>query len=154
MKTFLNILLVTIVVILETTLVPKMAIFGAFPNLVMLVILSLIFINRTRDALWWVLIGGVLLDLFSPVRFGAYTLSFVVIFFLAYYLVNYVFSEPSVFLAAGIFFISSLILNIIFLMYFHYFGLYFIEAIYSTFVGCIVYGLIRYYYKQGEEVKI
>ena len=154
MKTFLNILLVIIVVILETTLVPKMAIFGAFPNLVMLVILSLIFINRTRDALWWVLIGGVLLDLFSPVRFGAYTLSFVAIFFLAYYLVNYVFSEPSVFLAAGIFFISSLILNIIFLMYFHYFGLYFIEAIYSTFVGCIVYGLIRYYYKQGEEVKI
>ena len=154
MKLFYNLLVIIIVVILQTTLAPDMNLFGAFPNLIMIVMLSLLFIGRTEDAIWWAGIGGILLDIFSPVHFGVYTISFTLVIALNYYLVNYIFTDPTLPLAGTFIFVSSLIINFIFLLYSHYYGQYFLEAIYNTFVGCIIYSLIRYYYKPREEVKL
>jgi len=154
MKIFINVLLIVIAVILQITFMPKIAFLGAFPNLILLVALSLIFIKKIEEALLWIGLGGILLDLFSPVHFGVYIVSLILIFAISYYLVNYVFSDFSLFLAAAIFFISSIIFNIIFLLYTHYFNLYLLEAVYTTLLGCMIYGIIRYYYKPSEEVKI
>lgn len=152
MKNLINILLIILAVVLQISLLPQISFLTAFPNLIFLIMLSLVFINRP-ESLWW-LGGGILLDLVSPFRFGLYTISLVVVFLLANYLVNHIFSDPSLFIAAVFFFVGSIILNAIFLLLTSQFSLLFFEVIYSTFVGCIIYGLIRYYLKPKEVIKI
>lgn len=154
MKTFILILTIIMAVILQISVIPNFSIYNVFPNIVLIVMLGLLYVRRTNEALWWMGLGGLLLDLVSPVRFGVYTLSFMIIFALNYYLIEYIFTDPSILLAGALIFISSLISNIIFLLLTHYYSQIFTEAIYTSFVGCILYWIIRYYYKPKEEVKI
>jgi len=154
MKTFILILTIIMAVILQISVIPNFSIYNVFPNIVLIVMLGLLYVRRTNEALWWMGLGGILLDLVSPVRFGVYTLSFMIIFALNYYLIEYIFTDPSILLAGALIFISSLISNIIFLLLTHYYSQIFTEAIYTSFVGCILYWIIRYYYKPKEEVKI
>lgn len=154
MKIIVNVLLILLAIILQTSLLPKIDFFGTFPNLVLLIMLSLLFINRTEEALWWTGGGGILLDLVSPARFGIYTFSLLIIFILTYILVSRIFSDPSLLLAAVFFFVASLLMNLFFLFLTSYFLLLISTAIYDTLVGCIIYGLVKYYYKPKEAIKI
>lgn len=154
MKFFGNFLLIILVVILQSTFVPKIIFFNSFPNLILIIALSLLFIRRTEEALWWGLIGGLLLDLISPVRFGIYTFSILTIFIIAYIITDRIFSDPTLPLSILLFFVASLLSNIIFfLLTFNYYVLI-SEAIYSAVVGCIIYGLIKYYFQPKESIKI
>lgn len=154
MKIFINLLLIILTVILQISLVPKLVFLGVFPNLILLVFLSLLFIGKPEESLWWAGTGGILLDVTSPYFFGIYTFSMLFVYIIAYYLTNHGFSNPSLFTAAAIFFISAVIANLIFMFYTRDYYNLLIEAIYSTLVGCIIYGLMRYRFKQKEEVKI
>lgn len=154
MKFILNLLLIILAVILQISLIPKLALFGSFPNIILLIYLALLFVGKPQESLWWAGIGGILLDLVSPSSFGIYTFSMLAVYIPAYYLTNRVFNNPSVFVAAIIFFVSSLVANLIFMFYTHNYSGILIEAIYSTLVGCMIYGLMRYRGKTREEVKI
>jgi rod shape-determining protein MreD len=154
MKFIIQLILIIIAVILQISLVPKLALFGTFPNIILLIFLALLFIGRPQESLWWAGIGGILLDLASPSYFGIYTFSMLIVYVLVFYLTNRIFSNPSVFVAAVIFFVSSLMINSIFIFYVHNYAGFLIEAVYSTLIGCMIYGLMRYRTKKREEVKI
>lgn len=154
MKILINIILIIIAAILQITLVPKLAILGVFPNLILLVMLSLIFITRTEEALWWAGLGGIILDLVSPARFGIYTFSFLVIFAAIFYLVHNIFREPSLLISILIFIVAGLMSNLIFLIMNFQIVPFLVSGLVSAFWGIIIYSLIKYYFKPKESIKI
>jgi len=154
MKILINILLIIFAIILQIAFLPLVSIHGAYPNILLIVILSLLFIGRVNESLWWVGIGGLLIELFSTLHFGVYIISFIIIFLLFYYFINHIFSDPSLVSAAFLFFVASLMLNIVFVIITHYYFTYLVEAIYTAVVGCMIYILIKYYYRPVDEVKI
>lgn len=154
MKIVGNILLILLAVILQISVMPKIAIFSGFPNLVFLAVLILIFVRRDKEALWWAGGGGILLDLFSPAHFGIYTLSLLVVYFLIFILVKRIFSDPNLLVAVGFFFLGSLFFDLLWLVVNPQWQTILIDATYNTIVGCIIYWLLRERLRPREAVKI
>ena len=61
--------------ILQTTVMPRFALWGVRPDLMLLVVVSWSLLRGTKEGLLWALGGGLLLDLLSGGPFGAATLS-------------------------------------------------------------------------------
>jgi rod shape-determining protein MreD len=61
--------------ILQTTVMPRFALWGVRPDLMLLVVVSWSLLRGTKEGLQWALGGGLLLDLLSGGPFGAATLS-------------------------------------------------------------------------------
>jgi rod shape-determining protein MreD len=72
-----------IVAILQTTLVPSLAIWSVFANLPLLVVVSWGLLRGPQEGALWGFIAGLMVDLLSGAPFGAATVSLIVIGFLA-----------------------------------------------------------------------
>lgn len=154
MKIIVNILLIIFAAIMEISSAPVLSVYGGTLNVVLLAMIALILIKRFDEAVLWAGIGGVMLDVMSPTRFGIYTLELLAIYFIIYYLVRHVFFDPPLYLAILIIIAASALFNLIFIFYNFNLIIYFATIIYNTVVGSIIYYLIRSYYKPKEEVKI
>jgi rod shape-determining protein MreD len=75
--------LLAIVAILQTTLVPSLAIWSVFANLPLLVVVSWGLLRGPQEGALWGFIAGLMVDLLSGAPFGAATVSLIVIGFLA-----------------------------------------------------------------------
>ena len=75
MKNILIILGFLLITILQITVVPFFNFNGVVPNLILVLILCLIIFKGFEDQWPWVLLSGVLLDLFSGLPFGLISLS-------------------------------------------------------------------------------
>ena len=64
-----------IVAVLQTSVMPSIALSGVIPDLMLLVVVSWSLLRGSRASLLWALGGGLLLDLLSGGPFGAATLS-------------------------------------------------------------------------------
>ncbi len=64
--------------LLQTTLVPHISLWGAKPNLQLLVVIAWTLIGGSQEGLWWALIGGLWLDLLGGTPFGASALALLV----------------------------------------------------------------------------
>jgi rod shape-determining protein MreD len=80
---YLVVPLLVLVTLLQTTIVPKLAIWGVFPNLPALVVVSWGLLRGTREGVIWGFIAGVAVDLFSGAPFGAATLALMAVGFLS-----------------------------------------------------------------------
>jgi rod shape-determining protein MreD len=80
---YLALPLLAVVVILQTTLVPDLAIWKVFANLPLLVVVSWGLLRGPREGAIWGFITGLMVDLLSGAPFGAATLSLIVVGFLA-----------------------------------------------------------------------
>lgn len=154
MKFIINLLFIILAAILQITFIPELTIFSGIFNLIFLIMLMFVFASRPSEALWWAGLGGIVLDLLSPVKFGFYTLSLLVICLLTNYLVERIFTDPNIFVASGFFFGGSLILNLFWLTVNPSWQAFFISAIYNTVVGTIIYGVIKIYQTPREAIKI
>lgn len=77
MKNFGIILGLLLIVILQTSVMPFLSIFGVIPNLVLVLVLLLAYRGFNRN--WgWILLASILLDYFSGHLFGLVSLSLVV----------------------------------------------------------------------------
>lgn len=83
MTIYLVVPLLAIVAILQTTLVPGLAVWGVFANLPLLVVVSWSLLRGPREGAVWGFIAGLMVDLLSGAPFGAATLSLIVVGFLA-----------------------------------------------------------------------
>lgn len=61
--------------LLQTTLAPYIGLWGAKPNLQLLVVISWTLIGGGQEGLWWALIGGLWLDLLGGAPLGASALA-------------------------------------------------------------------------------
>ncbi len=67
------------IVILQTTFAPKLAIYGVFPNLILVLVIFKSLFKDYKEIFIWPLAGGLILDIFSGFPFGVFTLSFLVV---------------------------------------------------------------------------
>lgn len=79
MKTIFIILALFFVVVLQTTFIPKLAIYGVFPNLMLVLVIFKSLFKDYKEIFIWPLAGGLILDISSSFPFGVFTLSFLII---------------------------------------------------------------------------
>lgn len=157
MKIFIHIICIILAVILQTTLLPQIKLLGGMPNLVLLTVLTLIFINRFDEAIIWVIIGGILLDLTSPIRFGYYYFALLIIYFLIRLLIVRLFNNPSWIISAIFFLFASVLLDCYWIYYdcsINTLTIILANAIYNIIFGLILYYLMQYYYLPQDKISV
>lgn len=71
------------IVIVQTTIVPRLAIWGVFADLPLLVVVSWSLVRGRREGMIWGFIAGLMVDLLSGAPFGAATLALTAVGFLS-----------------------------------------------------------------------
>ncbi len=83
MTIYLVIPLLAIVGLLQATFVSRVAIWGVFPDLPLLIVVSWGLLRGSRQGLLWGFVAGIIVDLFSGAPFGAATVPLMVVGFMA-----------------------------------------------------------------------
>lgn len=68
--------------LIQHVILPHVTLFGAHPNLMLVVVIAWGALRGNRDGLLWALAGGLLLDLFSLAPLGTFTLPLLIVMFL------------------------------------------------------------------------
>ncbi len=156
MKNWHNIFLVILCFILQISFMPHLAIFGVYPNIIFLLILNYLILNREKHAIWALLIGGPLLDLTGVYFFGFFTLLFSFAYLTYTILVKQLFNEPPPIIIIPILITFSLYNCLVQQLVFHQHNLQIIPSyvIYETLVGLLIYLLFHKILKKYKLVKL
>jgi rod shape-determining protein MreD len=76
---YLVVPVLVVVALLQATIMPHLAVWGVFPDLVVLVVASWGLLRGPAEGSLWGFISGVAVDLFSGAPFGAATLSLIMV---------------------------------------------------------------------------
>jgi rod shape-determining protein MreD len=76
---YLVIPLLLVAAILQTSVVPHLAVWGVFPDLPLLIVVNWSLVRGAREGIVWGFVAGVAMDLLSGAPFGAATLSLMVV---------------------------------------------------------------------------
>lgn len=141
MKFILSIIIIFILVILQSSLYPYLAICGAFPSLILILVIILSILKGYKKSLIWVIFGGFFSDVFSFINpIGVSIVILFLISYLTYFLSRNVFKKTNVFsvilLGIGTALIYKFFLILVFLITGASFQLSFIQTIFQ-----IVYNL-------------
>jgi rod shape-determining protein MreD len=82
MNAYLSFLILSVLAVLQSTLLPHLKVLGVQPDLVLLVIVAWSLLRGAEEGMLWALIGGVALDILSSARLGTNTLPLLLISFL------------------------------------------------------------------------
>jgi hypothetical protein len=91
--------------------------FGLGANLLLIILVIIILLFNWRQALWLALFGGLLWDLYSPLNFGFYTLSFLLTAILIYYLAANYLATKSLYSLEFLILIAAVVFNLLLLIF-------------------------------------
>jgi len=103
-KNIVKITAILLLAFIQFALLSKLSVFGAFPNLVYILAITLLLRGLLADSFLVAVIGGVVLDLGSSLRFGYYTFLLIVILLLVRLLILKFLPTPNLFISFFIFF--------------------------------------------------
>lgn len=83
MSIYLIVPLLVVVALIQATVMPHLLVWGVFPNLPLLVVVSWSLLRGAREGVVWGFVAGVAVDIFSSAPFGAATLSLMAVGFLS-----------------------------------------------------------------------
>jgi rod shape-determining protein MreD len=83
MNIYVTTLLLSAIVIIQTTAMPHLTILGVKPDLVLLVVISWSLLRGSKEGVIWALVGGIGLDLLSGAPFGTSAVALLVLSLLA-----------------------------------------------------------------------
>ena len=83
MNAYLTIAALVIVAMLQSTVMPRIMVLGVHPDLMLLVVTSWSLLRGAHEGMFWALVGGIAVDLFSGAPFGVFTLSLLIASFLS-----------------------------------------------------------------------
>lgn len=115
MTIYLVVPLLVVVAILQSTVMPHLAVWGVFADLPVLLVVSWGLLRGPKEGILWGFIAGAAVDLISGAPFGAATLSLMLVGFLSGLGKNSIFSAHIVFLVLAMF-LSTIIYNLCFLV--------------------------------------
>ncbi len=98
MKNLLFIIIIFCLIIFQSSLYPYLKIYNAFPNLILITVIILSILKGLKKDLIWIIIGGLLLDIFSfnnPI--GTSILGLLFAGYLAYFFSQNIFKKTSIF---------------------------------------------------------
>jgi len=113
MKTFLIVLGLLLAAILQTSLLPFLALRGIIPNLVLVLILLLVIFKNFKEVWWLVILGGLFLDLFSGLPFGLVSLSLLITAYFINWFNRSIFSEAKFWIVLFLIGLASLFYNLV-----------------------------------------
>jgi len=82
-------------------------------KLLLLCGLIILFLDYEEKAFWWFLVGGLLLDLYSPSSFGLNTIVFIAIYLIVSYFKKSIVHQPNIFLITIVLIGSVLVFNLV-----------------------------------------
>ncbi|MBI4029819.1 hypothetical protein HY373_01420 [Candidatus Berkelbacteria bacterium] len=155
MKTIAFILIFWLILILQVSVAPHLAIFGATLSLPLLFSLWLLWLKEEKLFFWFLPLLGIFLDLISGFFFGFFTLSFLVIGFLVQYLWQKEFFKPAWLAVFLLYFLAGFLLSFFdFLFLSRYsFKAVLLSAFYLSFVGEGLYFLSRTFLEKYAAAK-
>jgi rod shape-determining protein MreD len=83
MNAYWSFLLLSVLALLQSTLLPHLRVLGVQPDLVLLTVVAWSLLRGAEEGMLWALIGGLALDTLSSARLGVNTLPLLLISFLA-----------------------------------------------------------------------
>jgi hypothetical protein len=155
-KIILKVIAFVFLVIFQLAIVTKLSIGGAIPNFLLIIAISLIFRGQSDNGLLLGGISGLLLDLVSPLRFGAYTLFFMIVLLIINFYILKIFPVPSLGISFLIFVASLLLVDLgLFLFMGHWpFWQIFPQAIINGIWGVLIYWILKKVIPVREEIRI
>lgn len=157
MNLLIHSLLIFILVILQISFFSQISFWGGSLNIILVILLSLLYIDRQKEAFYWVIIGGILLDLVSPLRFGIYLFLSLLVYILNHFLIRRFIFRKNLYIIFFMIFFSSIIYESWFLLWDRSLiaaKIILISALINSLIGLFIKYWIDYYYQQKEEVKI
>lgn len=155
-KTIFKILGILILVILQLSFIAKFSIFGAVPNLILILAITLVLRGHEQEGFLVAGLGGLFIDLASLQRFGIYTLIFLLlVFVINFYLLKAV-PLPNLFISFLIFVGSFIFLDLIIFLSLKI-GLSWqilIDAFINGLWGILIYVLVQRMIKPREEIQL
>ena len=148
-KTIIKAIIITILAIFQITLMSYFSIMGLWPNLVFVLALVLVLTGAEPEAFLTASLGGLILDLTSPLFFGFNTIILLIMVILVEMLVNKFLSEISMFVAGLFLIIVTVIIDLLMCLISHQFIFVnlIINVFYTLVVGLIMFRLINYWFR-------
>lgn len=155
-KNILKFLIIIAVAVIQITLMPNLNIYGVWPNLLLILALLLIFFGAEPEAYLTASLGGLILDLASPLAFGFYTLTMVSLTVFVKFLVNKFLNEPNVPVIITILSLSILFMSTLESLLAHNFilNLILINLLYGLFIGIIFYRVLSFWVDNQQKIKV
>lgn len=155
MNYFRQIIFIFFAAITSIAILPYFKIFGVIPNLIFLIMLSFLYLGEEKIALVWAALGGILLDLVSPMRFGLAAISFFLVYLVNLFLLKRVFHSASSFISILAILSNALIINIIFAYFLNSpIALVLITSIYDFIAGILIYYTLLKFLNQKTQISI
>jgi rod shape-determining protein MreD len=82
MSAYWSFLLLSVLAILQSTILPQLKVLGVQPDLVLLFVVAWSLLRGSEEGMLWAIIGGLALDILSSARVGVNTLPLLLISFL------------------------------------------------------------------------
>ena len=155
-KLSLKILAIVFLFIFQIAFFNKLTIWGSLPNIILILSLAFLLRNRFSDSLLIAVVGGLLLDLVSPLRFGVYILLFLSILFLLRFLILRMLPTPNLFWLYLIFCGAFFMMDLFILLFLRIWPSWMTAA--NIFInglwGILIYLGVSHLMKVTEEFKI
>lgn len=145
--------LIFLAIVIQISLLPYLI--GSYSgiNIITILVITLVFVGKKKVALVWLGIGGILLDLYSPAKFGVYTIELIIAFLLADIFTKYFASKINFFPIFIFVFCFSFVTNLIWL--YSEIEKYFLEVIkiaaLSAFSNSLIASLIGWIFLKNEK---
>lgn len=116
MKIFLIVTLLIFFVALQLIVVPHLTFHGVRPDIFLLALLTWFLLRPFRESMFWLLAGGFLLDLYSPLPFGVISLSMYGVLLVFWLFPLKVFTQMS----KGYFFLAAIVGSILYNLFLNF----------------------------------
>ena len=155
-KTILKFLAIILLAIVQLTLLPLFAIHGVWPNLILILSLVLVLFNDDTDAFLTASLGGLILDLGSPLFFGFNIILNILLVFLIRFMLKKFLTETTFFVFGLVVFLAIIIFDTIISVVTHQFSWInlLINGGYSLIIAIIVYRSLSFNFNRIGTIKI
>ncbi len=154
--TYWRIFIILIIGIIQIGIMPYLSFEHVIPNLIFIILITNILLGQDQTALWWLVLGGLILELFSPLPFGLYLLPYLIIYIIIRYLLRIYLLEPPPLLAMVVFFAASLLYNMVVMIILRLASFYSLPilAITEAILGGLIYFITWRRHIQKSPIKI
>lgn len=137
--------------LLQVSVLHSISLWGAIPNLFVMVGVALFFVRRRRASFWYLASGGLMLDIMAPLSPGWFTAGFIVLW--ALLIVYTARVEPSPVAAGVAGFLGTLLVDSVWIIKERVLILGIKEALYTAILGVVVLWVMQRVIRE-ERIRI
>lgn len=155
LKTITKIIAIVVIALIQILLMPYFAIYGVWPNLILILAIMLLFFNADPEALFTASLGGLILDLASPLNFGFFTFFFLMIILLIKLLMSKFFNEPNIIVMIVIMVCALFVFYAIMSLFANHFSIItiLINTFYDLLVSLVFYRLLHLWMDRNQVIR-